>query len=273
MKKANSSTLSGAPSIKKGFKGFYLVLSSLFITLVHLPFAFAKNMAMQRTASKSMVIAEAPLPMPSPMPIPPGDSTSMFSYRSVYDSLHLNLSGLSRQAFDYARKGWEKLVQEGRLIKTSVIAIVDFSQPSSNKRLYVLDMNNYKMLFNTLVAHGRNSGKEWASSFSNRSASYKSSPGFYITGETYNGGNGYSLKLSGVEKGINDNALRRAIVMHGAEYVSESFIDRQGYIGRSQGCPAVPAEQADEIINTLKEGACLFVYTPDYVKRSAILKS
>jgi hypothetical protein len=135
-----------------------------------------------------------------------------------------------------------------------------------------LDMNNYKMIFNTLVAHGRNSGKEWASSFSNRNASYKSSPGFYVTGETYNGGNGYSLKLSGVEKGINDNASKRAIVMHGADYVNEALIDAQGYIGRSQGCPAVPREQAAEIINTLKEGACLFVYTPSYVKRSVLLR-
>jgi hypothetical protein len=154
------------------------------------------------------------------------------------------------------------------------MAIVDFSQPSSHRRLYILDMKNYKVLFNTLVAHGRNSGKEWASSFSNKPSSYKSSPGFYITGDTYIGSNGFSLRLNGIEKGINDKAFARAIVMHGADYVSESYIAAQGYIGRSQGCPAVPAEEVYPIINTIKNGTCLFVYVPDkhYVSRSPLLK-
>ncbi len=162
--------------------------------------------------------------------------------------------GLSREAFDNAKKGWEKLSGEGKLHNQSVIAIVDFSQPSTKKRLYVLDMENYKVLFNTLVAHGRNSGKEWAKYFSNKLSSYKSSPGFYITGQTYSGSNGYSLKLSGIENGINDKAMQRAIVMHGADYVNESFIASRGYIGRSQGCPAVPLKEAKSIINTLKMG-------------------
>jgi len=188
--------------------------------------------------------------------------------------LHLDLSGLSRQAFVYAKKGWQKLVEQGRLVNDSVMAIVDFSQPSDHKRLYVLDMKNYKVLFNTLVAHGRNSGKERASSFSNRAGSYKSSPGFYITHDTYTGGNGYSLRLEGIEKGINDKAYNRAIVMHGASYVDESYIARQGFIGRSEGCPAIPVKAAGEIIDVMKNGACLFVYTPakNYALRSAILR-
>jgi hypothetical protein len=192
----------------------------------------------------------------------------------VYDSLHLDLSGLSRQAFVYAQKGWEKLMKQGRIINSSVMAIIDFTQPSDHKRLYVLDMKNYKLLFNTLVAHGRNSGKEWASSFSNKPSSYKSSPGFYITGETYFGSNGYSLKLDGIEKGINDKAAKRAIVMHGANYVDESYVDEQCYIGRSQGCPALPITEANDIIDVLKNGACLFIYpgSKQYVSRSAILR-
>ena len=105
----------------------------------------------------------------------------------MYDSLHLDLAGLSQQAFDYAIKGYEKLISQGKLLNQSIIAIVDFSQPSTQKRLYVLDMKNYKVLFNTLVAHGRNSGKEWATYFSNKPSSFKSSPGFYITGQTYIG--------------------------------------------------------------------------------------
>ena len=191
----------------------------------------------------------------------------------IYDSLQLDEAGLKRQAFDNALKGWDKLKSEGKLHNQSILAIADLSQSSNNKRLYVLDLQNYKVLFNTLVAHGRNSGREWATKFSNKISSYQTSPGFYITGETYNGSNGYSLKLAGVEKGINDKAMKRAIVMHGAPYVSETFISRQGYIGRSQGCPAVPSKDARKIINTLKDGACLYIHVPNerYLTRSAIL--
>lgn len=251
--------------MKKTLKAFYLVVSSLFITLLHLPFVFAKPIMGNRLGIKPVV---------SSLPSLEDSITSAISFKSVYDSLHLNLAGLSRQAFEYAQKGWHKLAAQGKLINESIIAIVDFSQPSGNKRLYILDMKNYQVLFNTLVAHGRNSGKEWASYFSNQPSSFKSSPGFYITGQTYTGENGFSLRLEGVERGINDKAYKRAIVMHGADYVSESFIAEQGYIGRSLGCPAVPASEAYPIINTIKEGTCLFIYTPDkrYISRSALLR-
>jgi len=192
---------------------------------------------------------------------------------SVYDSLRLDSMGLSRQAFEYAQKGWNRLFKEGRLNNPDIIAIADFSQPSSNKRLYILDLRQYKILFHTLVAHGRNSGKELATSFSNLPSSHKSSAGFYITGETYSGRHGYSLKLKGVEKGINDNAYNRSIVVHGANYVDESYISSQGYIGRSQGCPAVPEKEAQPIINTIKDNTCFFIYEPGkaYLGRSTML--
>jgi hypothetical protein len=259
-------------SVKKALKGFYLLVSSLFITLIHLPFSFAKLSSPNLTKNGAVVETAAPRLSPSPAPMPSA-SKGFFSMKSVYDSLRLDLSGLSRQAYDYALEGWQKLIDQGRILNQSVMAIVDFSQPSTQKRLYVLDMENYRILFNTLVAHGRNSGKEWASSFSNKTSSYKSSPGFYITGDTYNGDNGYSLKLTGVEKGINDNAEHRAIVMHGADYVNESWVDSQGYIGRSLGCPAVPRKDAIDIINTIKSGACLFIYAPtqQYVSHSMLL--
>lgn len=254
--------------MKKKLKGIYLLISSLFITVLHLPVAFAKPFP--NKFSFDPAIAATPVL---------SDSSDAFDIitaplKSVYDSLHLDLSGLSRQAFIYAQKGWKKLVKQGKVLNESVMAIIDFSQPSDHKRLYVLDMKNYKVLFNTLVAHGKKSGKEWASSFSNKSGSHKSSPGFYITQETYSGSNGYSLKLNGIEKGINDKALKRAIVMHGADYVSESYIEAQGYIGRSEGCPAVPVREADDIIDTIKNGTCLFVYVPtkQYTARSVILK-
>lgn len=249
--------------MKKKFKGFYLLVSSVVIGILHLPFAFAKS----ATGTKAFLH-------------PPVDSTKktttsttpvISSLKSVYDSLHLNLKGLSQQAFDFARQGLNKLIEDGKLLNDSIISIIDFSQPSSQKRLFVVDLKNYKVLFNTLVAHGRNSGREWAASFSNQNSSYMSSPGFYITRETYEGKNGYSLKLEGIERGINDKAYERGIVVHGANYVCDEYVNSQGYIGRSQGCPAVPVQVSRPIINTIKNGTCLFVYHPSYVNRSSML--
>jgi hypothetical protein len=139
--------------------------------------------------------------------------------------------------------------------------------------LYVIDLKNQDVVFNTVVAHGRNSGGEYARSFSNKPSSNKSSLGFYITEGTYNGGNGYSLKLQGAENGINDKALARAIVMHGADYANEDIIGSKGYLGRSFGCPAVPQKYHKKIIDTIKDGNCLFVYYPDqtYLKKSKLL--
>lgn len=194
------------------------------------------------------------------------------SKMAVYDSLHLEEAGLSRRVFNLALKGMEKLVREGR-IRNNILSIADFSQPSINKRLYVIDLDNFQLLFQTLVSHGMRSGKEWAQYFSNKLSSHKSSLGFYVTGETYSGNNGYSLKLMGVERGINDNAARRAIVVHGADYVSEDWVDSQGYIGRSFGCPAVPVSVSESLIDDIKEGTCLFIYHPSafYLKRSRLL--
>ena len=249
--------------MKKKFKGFYLLISSVVIAILHLPLAFAKS----ATGNKLFYH-------------PPADSTikatttsSSFVpvWKSVYDSLHLSVKGLSQQAFDYAKRGLDKLLQEGKLLNGSIISIIDFSQPSNKKRLFIIDLKNYKVLFNTLVAHGRNTGREWATSFSNQNASFMSSPGFYITKETYEGKNGYSLKLEGIERGINDKAYERGIVIHGAAYVSDAFVNAQGYIGRSQGCPAVPVQTNRPIINTIKNGTCVFIYHPSYVDRSVVL--
>lgn len=192
---------------------------------------------------------------------------------AVYDSLRLEEAGLSRTVFHMALRGMEKLQKAGR-IKTEVLSIIDFSKPSSEKRLYVIDLLNYELLFNTWVAHGMKSGKQMASIFSNKPSSYKSSLGFYVTGQPYQGSNGYSLKLQGVEKGINDLAQRRAIVLHGANYVSENYIASQGYIGRSQGCPAVPLEVTQPLIDDIKDGSCLFIYHPTstYRTRSKLIR-
>jgi hypothetical protein len=250
--------------MKKRLKNLYLILSSFLIAILHLPFAFAKS----ATGSIRNIF----VPFDSTV-LDKTDSLQFIpALRSVYDSLHLNLAGLSQQAFEYAKKGLNRLVEEGKLLNDSIISIIDFSLPSSKKRLFILDLKNYKILFNTLVAHGRNSGLDYATSFSNSGESYKSSPGFYVTQETYEGKNGYSLQLQGVERGINDHAFERGIVVHGAAYVCDEYVNAQGYIGRSQGCPAVPAYISDRIINTIKNGTCLFIYHPSYVNRSEVLR-
>lgn len=251
--------------MQKKLKGFYLLLISFLVCFIYLPFAFGKKNA----------YTLKPIPTTDKTFTRSTDSVALISvHRSIYDSLHLEISGLSKKAFDMAQKGFYKIEHQGRLSNDSLLSIIDFSQSSDKKRLYVLDMKNYKILYNTLVAHGRNSGKLWAQSFSNRPSSYKSSLGFYITRQTYDGNNGYSLKLEGLERGFNNNAGRRAIVLHGAGYVCDSYINDQGYIGRSEGCPAVPQQFATEIINTIKDGTCLFIYHPNklYSQRSLLAK-
>ncbi|HEY9257313.1 murein L,D-transpeptidase catalytic domain family protein [Chitinophaga sp.] len=182
---------------------------------------------------------------------------------SLYDNMRLDTTGLSREAFENALKGYQHLEESGRIKNPDVISIIDFSLPSTKKRLFVIDLKNKLLLFNTLVSHGRNSGKDIASTFSNQMNSFKSSLGFYITGNTYTGEHGYSLRLEGEEAGINGNALSRGIVMHSANYVNESLGKVQGYIGRSLGCPAIPENIHRKVIECIRNGTCLFLYSPD----------
>ena len=197
------------------------------------------------------------------------------SFYLLYENLDLANKGLSRRAFESALQGFEYLRQQGQIQNDDVISIVDFSLPSSAKRLFVIDLTNNKLLFCTYVAHGNGSGMQYDNQFSNIPQSNKSSLGFYKTLNTYIGVHGYSLKLEGLEKGINDNANRRDIVIHGAAYVSEALVQSQGYLGRSQGCPALPEKMHKPIINTIRNGTCFFVYSPDrvYLKKSKILHS
>jgi hypothetical protein len=193
----------------------------------------------------------------------------------IYDSLNLQQYGLSKKVFDLAMKGWRQLKSAGRIVNENIISIVDFSQASNKKRLYIIDLANAQLLFNTYVAHGKRSGKDVATHFSNRPRSLESSVGFYVTADPYIGANGYSLRLKGMEYGFNSNASRREIVLHGADYVSEQYISTNGYLGRSWGCPAVPQEDCENIINSIKNGSCLFIYSPQikYLKASKVLNS
>ena len=192
---------------------------------------------------------------------------------SLYDTWSFSGTGLSKNAFDLAYKGYEFLKQKGALSKINILTIIDFSKSSAQQRLFVVDMLNGKILLQSLVAHGRNSGEEYASHFSNDNKSHQSSLGFYITRSTYIGSHGYSLRLEGCEKGINDAAYARDIVMHPTDYVSENFIRSKGYIGRSFGCPAVPESSHKQIIDLVKSGSCLFIYHPTetYLAKSKIL--
>ena len=191
----------------------------------------------------------------------------------LYEDLDLGSLGLSREAFSYALTGFKKLLDEGKIQKDNILSILDFSLPSGKKRLFVIDLREGELVFNTYAAHGKKSGTSVATQFSNRPNSNMSSLGFYITGDTYNGKHGTSLRLEGEEKGINDNALARGIVMHSASYVDESIVAHQGFIGRSQGCPALPTNIYKDVINKIKNGSCLFIYSPDkyYATHSKIL--
>lgn len=191
-----------------------------------------------------------------------------------YVALHLSEMGLTHDVYNLAIKGLRKLDADGKLQNLNIITIIDFSQSSNRKRLYVIDLENQKLLFNTYVAHGRKTGEEFAKTFSNCDGSYQSSLGFYVTQQTLIGSHtGFALSLNGLEKGINDNACKRAIIMHAADYVSESFIKKNGRLGRSLGCPALPPELNKPIIETIKGGTCLFLYNPDpvYMCHSTLL--
>lgn len=194
---------------------------------------------------------------------------------TLYAQFDLKELGLTKKAFEYALKGYYYLLDHHWLNKTNILSICDLSQSSRNKRLYILDLDQKTVLINTYVAHGRNSGTEFARSFSNSVSSHKSSLGFYVTQGTYYGNNGLSLKIRGMERGFNDRALSRNIVIHGSQYVGPDFLDMNQFCGRSYGCPAVPADESEEIIDLIKEGSCLFIYHPTkrYLTKSKILNS
>jgi len=191
---------------------------------------------------------------------------------ALYDSLELDELGMTKQALVYAYKGQQKLEEEGIVQNPDILTVCDFSQPSDQKRMYILDVKNYKVLVNTYVAHGKNSGLEYAKSFSNRPESLQSSLGFYVTKNTYFGKHGLSLRLAGLERGFNDKAEARAVVVHGANYIGKPRLGAP-YMGRSFGCPAVPQQLASKVINIIKDGTTLFIYHPSqqYLHGSTIL--
>jgi len=191
--------------------------------------------------------------------------------QNLYKQLHLQ-DKINYKAFQQAVMGYHKIK-----VKKPVLTIIDFSKASTEKRMYVIDMKEKKVLFQSHVAHGKNSGLNKATSFSNKSGSKQSSLGFFLTEQSYHGKNGLSLKLDGLEKDINDNAKVRKIVMHGADYCNPQLAERQGRLGRSYGCPALPKELTKPIIDAIKGGSLIYIFSDSwnerYLRKSTILKS
>lgn len=204
-----------------------------------------------------------------PAPVLSGAGSELAAGEQLFEEMQLG-GVVNFVAFRQAVAGYLRIKEKSK----PVLTLIDFTKASTEKRLFVFDMEKKKLVFSSVVAHGRNSGENYATSFSNKYGSYKSSLGFYLTGHTYQGKNGYSLILNGLEKGINDKARERAIVVHGAAYANPSVAASAGRLGRSFGCPALPQAITKPIINTIKGGSVMFIYAnnQDYMAQSSILK-
>ncbi len=194
---------------------------------------------------------------------------------SLYNLFSLNAKGLDKDVFQKAIAGYHFLLNKGKISRPGILTIADYSQPSSAKRLYILDLNNGKVLHHTYVSHGKNSGSTMAKSFSNSEGSNMTSLGFMVTAETYYGSKGYSMRLDGQEAGFNDNVRNRAVVMHAAEYVAGARAKSGIMMGRSFGCPAVPPAENREIIDQIKGGTLFYSHGDDmrYAQASRIINA
>lgn len=210
-----------------------------------------------------------PNPEPKPASTPLEANHSPEELAEALATKYENAPQLS--ALSLALEGWEKLENE---LEKPLLTVIDFTLPSTEKRLWVIDVDKQEIVLNTVVAHGRNSGELMAERFSNTPESYQSSVGFYKTAETYQGKHGYSLRLDGLEKGFNDKARDRAIVIHGADYAREEFAKITGRLGRSLGCPALPTELSAKVIDLIKNGSLLFIFGKDqnYLTKSPLLQ-
>lgn len=206
--------------------------------------------------------------------LPSSDNSSNWQTYSKSKYEALGNQNLTYQAFDDALKGYTKLKKQGKLSNNKYLSIIDFSKPSNEKRLFIINLKEFKIVHQTYCAHGKNTGKLYAKSFSNTEGSYQSSPGFYITENAYKGKYDHAMRLKGIEK-CNSNAKKRAIVMHGANYATEDFLKKNNNVlGRSWGCPSVPMPEAKMIIDWIKDGSCMYIYhdKDSYRKNSSLLK-
>lgn len=188
------------------------------------------------------------------------DITPFQKNSSIFSQFPELRDKINSKVLDLALAGYSALKEQGKVNRDGILTVIDFNRPSVDQRLFVIDVKRGQLLYSGLVAHGKGSGDIYPQSFSNIPGSHQSSLGFYTTGDTYDGKNGYSLKLQGLEQGVNDKAESRSIVIHGADYVSYDFIKKNGRLGRSEGCPAISFESFQQVIDLIKGGSCLFIY-------------
>jgi len=185
------------------------------------------------------------------------------SIRSLYNHVGLEKIGMNYDVFRYGMIGYYSLKNQGKVENADLVSFIDFTKNSTEKRFYTIDLKNYEVKFHSLVSHGKNTGENEAKFFSNRPNSNQSSLGFYLTGETYFGSKGYSMRLDGMDGSYNDKMRDRAVVMHDAAYVSDGWITKYGRLGRSQGCPALPKELSKKVIDAIKGKSVIFAYYND----------
>ncbi len=237
------------------------------ITFLTFSFAFTTADSLEATN-----IAEEPIALSETIEV---NLTVEEEIKKVYtDFVENNTSVPALESFKNGMIGYYKLSDENAFEK-NILTIIDFTLSSTKKRMWVLDMTNNKVLFNTVVAHGKNTGSEFATKFSNKVNSLQSSLGFYVTGETYYGKNGYSMFIDGMEKQFNSKARERYVVVHGANYANPSFVNKLGRLGRSYGCPALPTAINDDIINVIKNKSVIYIHSADkaYLKDSEMIKA
>jgi len=190
----------------------------------------------------------------------PAAGASGMTESALVERVVESTGGPARAALEAAMHAYQRAEQAGLIANPGLLTLIDYTRPSLDRRLWVIDLRSGDVLFNELVAHGRGSGDNLATAFSNDDNSHMSSVGLFVTRDVYVGHNGYSLRLDGLDPGLNDHALSRAIVIHGAPYVSEVFAKQIGRLGRSWGCPAVRPEIARTLIDTIKGGTAVFAY-------------
>lgn len=243
----------------------YKILS--VITFLTISFAFTTTETLEATN-----IAEEPIELVETSEI---NLTVEEEINKVYSDFVENNSNVpDLDSFKNGMMGYYKLSDQNAIEK-NILTIIDFTLSSTKKRMWVLDMTNNKVLFNTVVAHGKNTGSEFATKFSNKVNSLQSSLGFYVTGETYYGKNGYSMFIDGMEKEFNSKARERYVVVHGASYANPSFVSKLGRLGRSYGCPALPTAINNEIIDVIKDRSVIYIHSADktYLKNSEMIKA
>lgn len=204
--------------------------------------------------SGAMVAAAAPA-------VNAASSANMTFARDTFEGA--SLGSIESEVFDLALNAASCAVRSGKVSNPKTLTVIDYSRPSSQQRLWVIDLTTKELLYEELVAHGQGSGGATATMFSNEPETHRTSLGLFKTDDTYVGRNGYSLRLDGLDKGINDNARERAIVMHGAPYVSDAFVRANGRLGRSHGCPAIRSDIARQVIDRVKGGGLVFAYHRD----------